>query len=360
MSSLVIQTSFLGDMVLTTPLLQRLAERGAVDVVATPANAVLLAQHPAVRDVIVFDKHGSARGFRGLKRLANEIRWRETEHGREPRGAHVAYLAQGSLRSVWLAILGGIAERVGFSTSAARMFYTKQVLYRRDLHHATRLWQLASLNASELPSATLRPSLFPGTADVASVDSLLREYGAGAHDSFIALAPGSVWATKRWPSYATLARCIAENPLLAAHRVVVIGGAQDSDLATAIDCELRSAGVRPGINATGKLSLLASANLISRAVALVTNDSSPLHLASAMGTPTVALFGPTVPSFGFGPLAPFNATLGMEQLVCRPCNAHGPQTCPLGHWKCMNDLSPAIAAEALVQLRANTAYSTSR
>ncbi|MDQ6612510.1 MAG: glycosyltransferase family 9 protein, partial [Gemmatimonadota bacterium] len=286
MSSLVIQTSFLGDMVLTTPLLERLAERGAVDVVATPANAELLAHHPAVRDVIVFDKRGAARGFRGIKRLAHQIRWRESESGRELRGAHVAYLAQGSLRSAWLAILGGVTERVGFSTSAARLFYTKQVLYRRDLHHATRLWQLASPTIQELPAAALRPSLFPDSAEIGSVGALLRDSGVAERESFIALAPGSVWATKRWPSYAALAKNIAEHRQLGVHRVVVIGGAADRNLATAIDDELRAAGAPGAIDATGKLSLLASANLISRSVALVTNDSLPLHLASAVGTPT--------------------------------------------------------------------------
>ncbi|MEP6778865.1 MAG: glycosyltransferase family 9 protein [Gemmatimonadaceae bacterium] len=350
MSSLVIQTSFLGDMVLTTPLLERLAERGAVDVVATPANAVLLANHPAVRDVIVFDKRGAARGFRGLKRISNEIRWRETPNGREPRGARVAYLAQGSVRSAWLAILGGIGERVGFKSSAARLFYTKQIPYRRDLHHAVRLWQLASASPNEMPAETLRPSLFPSDADASTVDSLLDEAGVRSKDSFIALAPGSVWATKRWPSYDALANAIAQNSALAQHRVVVIGGAGDTALATAIDEQLRALGAPPAIDATGKLTLLASANLIARAVALVTNDSSPLHLASAMGTPTVALFGPTVPSFGFGPLSPKHAILGMEQLACRPCHAHGPQTCPLGHWKCMRELTPDLVATSLAQL----------
>ena len=273
MSSLVIQTSFLGDMVLTTPLLERLAERGAVDVVATPANAVLLAQHPAVRDVILFDKRGAERGFRGLKRVANQIRWRETANGRELRGARVAYLAQGSVRSAWLAILGGIGERVGFRSSAGRLFYTKQIPYRRDLHHATRLWQLASASPKELPVNSLRPSLFPSAADVASVDALLNDAGVLFRDSFVALAPGSVWKTKRWPSYDILARTIAEDALLCAHRVVVIGGPGDNELAAAINEQLLSVGAKPAINATGKLSLLASANLISRAVALVTNDS---------------------------------------------------------------------------------------
>src|SRR5579862_1635331 len=120
MSSLVIQTSFLGDVVLTTPLLAELATRGAVDIVVTPAAAPLLANHPAVRDVIVFDKRASDSGFGGLWRFARSLRSRTNG---EPRGAAVAYLAQGSLRSAALARLAGIRERIGFSTSAGRMLY---------------------------------------------------------------------------------------------------------------------------------------------------------------------------------------------------------------------------------------------
>ena len=350
MSSLVIQTSFLGDMVLTTPLLQRLAERGAVDVVATPANAALLKGHPAVRDVILFDKRGSAKGYRGLLRVAAQVRWRETENGREPRGARIAYLAQGSVRSVWLAILAGVPERVGFNTSAARLFYTRRVIYRRDLHHATRLWQLGNTTANEVPNAALQPSLNPSAEDIAAVDALLEANGAARDVAMLALAPGSVWATKRWPSFDALAGEIAQHPLLSQHRVAIIGTDADCELANAIVAKVAEYGGLPPIDATGRLSLLASANLISRAAAIVSNDSAPLHLASAMKTPTVALFGPTVPTLGFGPLAPEHRVPGVDHLLCRPCHAHGPQACPLGHWKCMRELAPALVSKLLTEL----------
>ena len=102
----------------------------------------------------------------------------------------------------------------------------------------------------------------------------------------------------------------------------------------------------PGaIDATGRLSLLASAELIGRCRVLVSNDSAPMHLASAMGTPTVAIFGPTVPDFGFGPLAPGSMVVGHDALPCRPCDRHGPQRCPLGHHRCMRDLPPELVAD---------------
>ena len=101
------------------------------------------------------------------------------------------------------------------------------------------------------------------------------------------------------------------------------------------------------IDATGRLTLLASAELIGRASLLVTNDSAPQHLASAMNTPTLAVFGPTVPEFGFGPLADRSSVVGHTGLTCRPCDRHGPQKCPLGHWRCMREITPdAVAAIA--------------
>jgi heptosyltransferase-2 len=126
--------------------------------------------------------------------------------------------------------------------------------------------------------------------------------------------------------------------------VAIIGSEAEQDAARTI----RNEAAVEICDATGRLSLLGSAELIGRAAALVTNDSAPLHLASAMNTPTVALFGPTVPAFGFGPLASRNAVGGIDSLACRPCHRHGPRRCPLGHWRCMRDLSPEHVA-ALVE-----------
>ncbi|MEO5817042.1 MAG: lipopolysaccharide heptosyltransferase II [Gemmatimonadaceae bacterium] len=330
-STLVIQTSFLGDTVLTTPLLAQLARRGPVDVVTTPASATLLANHPAVRRIIPYDKRGVDSGLGGLISLAQKLREEKYD---------IALLAQGSWRSSALALVAGIPSRVGFDTSAGRWLYTKRVKYREDLHHAARLLMLARPNGREPSVDELRPTLHPGDADRSAVDALLTSGSVTAGDSFIALAPGSVWGTKRWPYYAELAQQLA-----ATSRIVIVGGADDAELARTI-----VAAVPNAIDATGKLSLLASADLIGRATALVTNDSLPGHLASAMATPTVSIFGPTVPAFGFGPLAPRAVVIGHTGLTCRPCDRHGPQTCPLGHFKCMRELEAAGVAEQVRSL----------
>ena len=327
--SLVVQTSFLGDVVLTTPLLAHLATLGPVDVVTTPAGGALLDSHPAVRRVIRYDKRGAQQGMAGVRSVAAGLR---NEHY----GA--AYLAQGSWRSAALAWLARIPERVGFDSSAGRLLYTRQEAYRHDRHHAERLFRLAAVDPQlEAPA----PSLLPRDVDRDAVTTLLAGAPFG-RAPFVVLAPGSVWATKRWPFFTGLLAALPQE-----YGVVVAGGEADRELAAAIVAAAPSR----VLDATGRLALLASAELIGRAAAVISNDSLPQHLASAMGTPTVTIYGPTLPAFGFGPLAPRHIVVEHAPgLECRPCSAHGPQRCPRGHFRCMRDISPGAVADALQPL----------
>ena len=328
MSSLIIQTSFLGDTVLTTPLIAELARRGPVDVVTTPASAGLLRNHPGIRSVIPYDKRRRDRGVLGFLRMVRRLRAFRYE---------AAYLAQGSMRSGALALTAGIGTRVGFATSAGRRFYSRKVEFREDIHHAARLLSLARPDVD--PGVVdVRPRLYPGIPERGAVDRLLALHDV--HDDgppLVALAPASVWETKRWPYYAELARALAGRA-----RVVVLGSADDAALAE----EVRAAGGEGAFSSAGMLSLLGSAELIRRCHLLVTNDSAPQHLASAVNTPTIAIFGPTVPEFGFGPLAEPAECMGIspQVLACRPCDRHGPRRCPLRHWKCMRDISAGDVA----------------
>lgn len=342
-TSLVVQTSFLGDTVLTTPLLVELARRGPVDVVVTKASAPLLAHDPSVRHVIVFDKTGADRGADGLVRVARRIReiWRE--HGDDPRRAH-AYLAQSSLRSAALALIARAAVRTGFDDAPGRFLYTARVPRRNTDHHAARLLSLADGLPASARNTPVTPRLYPGDDDRIAVDTLLALQPSDL--PLLALAPGSIWGTKRWPYYVDLAKALASR-----YRIAIIGGTDDADAARDI---ARAAGPDT-INATGRLSILASAEIIRRAAILVTNDSLPQHLASAVGTPTVTIFGPTVPEFGFGPLAPRSMTLGVESLECRPCHIHGPRVCPLGHWRCMKELNVGRVESAVESITAAAA-----
>jgi heptosyltransferase-2 len=340
--SLVIQTSFLGDVVLTTPLIARLAERGPVDVVTTPAGAGLLTGNPAIRRVVPFDKRGDARGAGGLLRIARQVRTADR--------AAVAYCAQGSVRTAALALAAGYRTRVGFDTSAGRWLYTRRVAHRSDRHHAERLLRLA-VGDEPVEATALRPRLYPGATERGAVDAFLLDAGVASGDALAAVAPGSIWETKRWPYFPELARRLS-----AEHRVVVVGSAADTPLAAAI---VAASGGR-AIDATGRLSLLGSAELIRRCTLLVTNDSAPQHLASAVGTPTLTVFGPTVPAFGFGPLAPGSAVIGHAALSCRPCHPHGPERCPLGHWRCMRELTAEAVAERALALPAHAGPNEAR
>ena len=332
--SLVIQTAFIGDVVLTTPLIAHLARLGPVDVVTTPATAGVLANHPAIRRVIAWDKERE-RGPAALLRLAREVRATSRDA--------TAYCAQGSVRTALLARLAGYRHRVGFATSAGRWLYTRRVRDVEGQHHAERLLRLGLGAEARIGAVDVRPRLHPGPAEREVVDTLL---DATTDDRpMVALAPGSIWGTKRWPGYPELATILATE-----FRIVVVGGPGDQALAS------RIVDAVPGraLDATGRLSLLASAELIGRCALLVTNDSAPQHLASAMGTPTVTVYGPTVPSFGFGPLAPGSVTVGHERLPCRPCDHHGPPVCPLGHFRCMLELPVgrvAAAAHAILGTR---------
>jgi len=329
-TTLLIQTAFLGDVVLTTPLLAVLAERhGPLEVVTTPAAAPLLETHPAVAAVIRYDKRAADRGLVGIVRLARRLRARKYER---------VYLPHRSWRSAALALLSGARERIGFADSPAAASYTRRVPRPETGHEVERLLTLAGGG-----EAAAAPVWIELTAeDRAAADAWLRERRIG--DGFVALAPGSIWGTKRWPGYAELAAAL-DAP------VVVVGGPEDAPLAEAV-----AAAAGRGYSAAGILGLRVSAALIARAAVLVTNDSAPLHLATATGTPVVAIFGPTVTAFGFGPRGARDRVVEHPGLECRPCSAHGPQVCPLGHHRCMKELSvesvaAAVAAVSSVETR---------
>ncbi|HVH67018.1 MAG TPA: lipopolysaccharide heptosyltransferase II [Gemmatimonadales bacterium] len=332
MTSLVVQTAFLGDVVLTTPLLEALAARhGPVDVVTTPAAAPLVETHPAVRRVIAYDKRGKDRGLSGLARLVRKLRAERYE---------AAYLPHRSLRSAALAWLARIPTRVGFGDGWP-LLYTEVQQRPRNSHEIDRLLALAPERAPTV--APRRPTLVASGADRAATDAFLGKHAIEA--PFVALAPGSIWGSKRWPYYEELAQRLAERAA-----IVTVGGSEDAPLGEAIVKAVREGGESGGrkvANACGALTLRQAADVIGRAALLVTNDSAPLHFAQAGGTPTVAIFGPTVPAFGFGPRGPRDRVVELDGLLCRPCSAHGPPSCPLVHHRCMRALTVDAVLHAI-------------
>ncbi len=358
MTSLVVQTSFLGDVVLTTPLIAELASRGPVDVLTTPEGSTILRNSPDIRNVIVYDRREADRGIAGFARTVSRIRhaglYGSVESATRPLPGvadfySAAYMAQGSMRSALLVASTGVKKRIGFNTSEGRRLYTDRVDYRADRHHAERLWWLCMEGCADQPSPDqIMPRLFPSADDDRAADTLIRENLGHSGRPFVAIAPGSAWGTKRWPYYPELAVRIAERC-----DVVVVGGNGEAAIGDMIIAQVPEG---RGANAAGRLGILASAALIGRAAAIVCNDSAPQHLASAMNTPTVGVFGPTVPQFGFGPLARTSTVAGNDALACRPCDRHGPQRCPLGHWRCMRELSSHDVFDRLTQTLSQAAY----
>jgi lipopolysaccharide heptosyltransferase II len=325
LTSLVIQTAFLGDVVLTTPLLEVLAARhGPVDVVTTPAAAPLIETHPAVRRVIPYDKKGRDRGLGGLLRLARALRAERYE---------CAYLPHRSLRTALAAWLARIPQRVGFE-DGWRSLYTDVRRRAAQGHEIDRVLALGDVTVHHA-----RPALHVTLADRAATEGFLREHGI--RERFVALAPGSIWGSKRWPYYRELAERLAGRA-----GILVVGGPDDAGLASEITAAVARSGGQ-AVSGCGRLTVRQSVEAIRRAAVLVTNDSAPLHFAQAVDTPTVAIFGSTAPSFGFGPRGPRDRVVQLDGLPCRPCSAHGPPSCPLGHHLCMKSLAVQDVLQAI-------------
>ena len=319
---LVIQTAFIGDVVLVEPLLAQAKASfpdAAIDVLVIPAAALLLQGNPNLRQVIVFAKRGRDAGLGGLLKLA--ARFRAAQYD-------LALVPHRSLRSALLAFLARIPVRIGFANSAGRWLFTHRLPYPQT-HEVLR--NLALLQPLGIEADYRDPVIYPTEAEHRKVVQELARCG----ELKIALAPGSVWATKRWPQerFVELGRRLVQE-LRAS--VLVIGGADDAELAAAV-CEGIGAGC---CNLAGKLSLRESVAALVQCRVLVSNDSAPTHLGVAAGCRVVTLFGSTVPRFGFYPFGEQHRVVEIDRaLSCRPCGIHGKKRCPTGTFECMRVIS---------------------
>lgn len=178
------------------------------------------------------------------------------------------------------------------------------------------------------------------------------------HTYWIGIAPGSIWGTKRWPieNFSILTQKLLANEEIG---VALIGGKDEQNLCEEIiEGAAKSNASRRTklINLAGKTSLDDLRSLFPSLKLVVTNDSSPVHYASAFDVPTIVIFGPTIPAFGFGPLAADSTVIETSGLDCRPCGNHGPQRCPLGHFKCMKQIDvDQVYGACMEHFRNNTA-----
>jgi lipopolysaccharide heptosyltransferase II len=184
------------------------------------------------------------------------------------------------------------------------------------------------------------PDFFLGPEAGEQVADWLGTVGLENESNIVALAPGAAHATKRWPLEhweALLARTLENGAA-----VVLVGGPGDADLGASLARE-HSGRV---VNAAGVFGLQGTGALLKRTRVLLSGDTGVMHMATAVGTPVVGLFGPTVEAFGFFPYSRKASVLELP-LPCRPCTAQGSSRCPLGHHRCMMDIQPGVVYETL-------------
>ena len=323
---LVIQTAFIGDVILTLPLLQVLKQQFSdadIDVVATPQAAGLFANHPAIRNVIAYDKRGKDSGIVGFLKVKKRITAGNYD---------LAIVPHRSIRSAFLAFASGINRRIGFNNSAGRRLFTDIVRYQPGRHEIERNLSLLDPLIEEKSFHEL-PSLYPGGDDIVAIDRLLHDSGINQSRRLISIAPGTIWNTKRWlkERFAEVARQLTRE----GHSVVLIGSDADRELCEEIRIVANDKHV---LNTAGMLTLLQSAELIKRSTVILSNDSAPMHIGVAVRTPVVAIFGATAPSFGFFPYGARDVIVETLGLTCRPCSIHGGHVCPIRTFVCMKNI----------------------
>lgn len=319
---LVIQTAFIGDVILATALLEQIHQQfpdARIDMLVRKGNEPLLANHPFLNQVLVWDKKKAK--YANLWRLLRQIR--------QTRYDAVLNLQRFGATGL-LTALSRATQTVGFDKNPFSRWFSRRVQHRMEpgIHEVDRNVALfaALQDRSELPER-IRPQLYPSSADYEAV----RAYQTS---DYYCIAPTSVWFTKQF-SLQKWVEFIQQVPLNTT--IYLLGASSDRET-----CEtIRQQANRPNvINLTGKLTLLQSAALLAGARMNYVNDSAPLHLCSAMNAPTTAVFCSTVPQFGFGPLSEVARIAETpEPLDCRPCGLHGQRACPLGHFRCATTIS---------------------
>ena len=325
-----IQTAFLGDIVLTTAGIHLAAQQfpqARHFLITTQIGKLALHRQDYLTDIFVLDK--STRNlwhtFKAVKRALVPLRLHPEKT--------VMLKPHLSLRSALLAKYLGFPT-ITFSDSAFAFLATKKIMRDDRQHITTRIASLlAPLGVSASDIAGTKPYLTAGKPS-ANIPQDLCSFA----DTLIALAPGSQWGTKMWPieNYrALLAMLFANFPQAG---IVLLGNQKEIYLGKILDAQFSPQ--KNYWNLMGKTSLDDLLYLIPKSKSIVANDNAIAHYASACNVATVMIFGPTVPAFGFTPLADKHAIVETAlSLACRPCSSHGPMRCPRKHFKCMRSIT---------------------
>lgn len=320
MRILIIHTAFIGDIVLSTPLIKKIKDTypdSDITYVTTPSGEAILKNNPHINNIIIYDKRGEHKGINGVWQLGKRLRYENF---------NMVITPHRYLRSSILSWLSRSPIRKGYDIASGSCLFTEKIKYDRTKHEVEKLLSFVAPENKK----RYEIELYPGEKEKMKGDNLWKE-NLLEDKKVVVLAPGSKWFTKQWPVeyFNKLAESLKK---LSNVRLIVVGGKEE------INLSIEKENI---IDMRGKTSLLELADILSRSDVVVTNDSSPIHIASAFKkTRIFALFGPTVEKFGFFPWSLNSKVFQVDGLKCRPCGIHGGKSCPEKHFKCMRDILP--------------------
>ena len=338
---LVREVNWVGDAVLTLPALAALDRRfphAEIAVLAKPWAAGLFAGQAAVDRVVLYQAEGSHRGLRGRWALARELARERFD---------LAVLFPNSLDAVIVPWLARVPRRVGYRTDGRGLLLTQVVARSGRSAERHQVFRYLDLARSLGADGEAIPRLAVGVEAGREADGLLQDLGVETGEACVAVNPGSVYGSaKRWPAerFAAVADALAETHQA---RVLLVGSARERDVLEAMAGRMR----RPPIRLGGRTDLATLAAVLKRARLLLSNDTGAMHVAAAVGTPVLAVFGPT-DADATGPLGP-DSRVVREPVPCSPCLL---RECPIDH-RCMAGVGiPQVlrAAEELLATEKGT------
>ncbi len=313
MKILIVQTAFIGDVILATPLIEKLKRfypDCKIDFLLRKGNEGLLKDHPKLNKLLIWNKKKSK--YSSLKKLTIQIRANEYD---------VLINLQRFASSGILTTSSKAKMKIGFAKNPFSFAFTHKFPHKIDanIHEVDRnLSLIKHLTDSEFQ----RPVLYPSQTDFDKIS----HYKSG---SYYCIAPSSVWFTKQFPEKKWVELIDSFN---SDRKIYLLGSPADIDLCAAI----KSKSLHGNVHIlAGELTLLQSAALMQDARMNYTNDSAPMHMASAVNASVTAVYCSTIPQFGFGPLSDKSIVVETKEVLeCRPCGLHGKKACPKGHFKC--------------------------
>jgi heptosyltransferase-2 len=326
---LVFNPSFLGDSVLTTPLLKALKyyyNEAELFFCVRPEYSELFEGLPYIKKIIEYDKRNALKGIKGIFQFANILKKYEFD---------LIISAHKSLRTTLVVKFSNATKTIGFKESSLSFLYDQTINRNMSLHEVQRNLMLISpliknFNENLIFKAGGKPETFLNKNIYSNVKTYLNKNSDDM--KLVGICPASVWKTKMWPAekYAELINILYDKGF----KSVIFGAVNEKQI---INKVIENTKV-PVINFINRKSLMELTAGIKSVNAIIANDSGPVHIAVSQDVPVVAIFGPTVKSLGFYPYSSDSKIVEINDLECRPCGLHGGNVCPKKHFRCMNDI----------------------